>query len=146
MLSVSPEDITLGSLPSQGTGWQLTAVVDPTTGQIGIQIYSPTPITATQAGSLVNIAFHVLPGEPTGVNPRVTSSVQLVNTVTPNGQWFGTSVADAQGAMILSPGVDTVGIISHLSGQERSPDLRLNAVLDRVFAEQDSDDFGELGV
>ena len=62
-LSVSAADITLGSLPGLGQGWQLNAVVDQTTGQIGIEIYSMTPITATQAGSLVNITFHVLPGE-----------------------------------------------------------------------------------
>jgi hypothetical protein len=37
-------------------------VVDAATGQIGITLYSTTAITATQAGSLVNIAFHVVPG------------------------------------------------------------------------------------
>ncbi len=61
MLTVSPADITLGSLPSQGTGWQLSSVVDQATGQIGIQLYSATPISTTQAGSLVNITFHVQP-------------------------------------------------------------------------------------
>ena len=60
-----------------------------------------TPITVNQAGSLVHVAFHVLPG-PTVPN----TFVQLVDTVTPNGQWFGTSVTDSQGAMILSPWVD----------------------------------------
>ena len=109
LVSVSPSDITLGSIPSQGTGWQLSAVVDQTTGQIGIQIYSLTPITVNQAGSLVNIAFTAI-GERRGVSPPVLPSVQLVDTVTPNGQWFGTGVADTQGAMILSPGVDRVGI------------------------------------
>ncbi len=62
ILSVSPADITLGSIPSLGTDWQLNSVVDAATGQIGIEIYSLTPITATAAGSLVNIAFHVQNG------------------------------------------------------------------------------------
>jgi hypothetical protein len=101
LLSVSAADITLGSIPSQGTGWQMTVVVDQTTGQIGIQLYSATPITVNELGSLVNIAFHVLPGA------MVPSTfVQLVDTVTPDGQWFGTGVADSQGAMILSSGVN----------------------------------------
>ncbi len=101
MLSVTPADISLGSIPSQGTGWQMTVVVDQTTGQIGIQLYSATPITVNELGSLVNIAFHVLPGA------MVPSTfVQLVDTVTPDGQWFGTGVADSQGAMILSSGVN----------------------------------------
>ena len=109
MLSVSPADITLGSIPSHGTGWHISAVVDQTTGQIGIELYSLTPITANQAGSLVNIVFHVQPGEPTGVSPRVTqSAVQLVDTVSTNGQQFSTELADTQGAMILSAGVDRV--------------------------------------
>jgi YDG domain len=105
ILSVSAADITLGSLTGQGSGWQLSAVVDQATGQIGIQLYSPTPITVNEAGSLVNIAFQLI-GEPTGVSPRTIPAVQLVDAVTPNGQWFGTGVADSQGALILSPGED----------------------------------------
>jgi hypothetical protein len=101
LLSVTPADIMLGSIPGGGSGWQLSAVVDQATGQIGIQLYSLTPITVNQAGSLVNIALHVLPGATVPA-----TAVQLVNTVTPNGQWFGTGVADSQGGMILSPGVD----------------------------------------
>ncbi len=105
LLSVTAADISLGSIPSQGSGWQFFAVVDQVTGQIGIQLYSLTPITVNEAGSLVNIAFQLL-GEPTGEGPRVIPSVQLVDAVTPNGQWFGTGVADVLGALILSPGVD----------------------------------------
>ena len=101
LLSVTPADITLGSIPGQGTGWQISSVVDQSTGQIGIQLYSLRPITVNQAGSLIHVAFYVLP------DATVPSTfVQLVDTLTPNGQWFGTSVADSQGAMILSPGVD----------------------------------------
>jgi hypothetical protein len=40
VLSVSAADITFGSLPSQGTGWQLSAVVNSETGEITIQRYS----------------------------------------------------------------------------------------------------------
>src|SRR4029077_6111511 len=35
VLSVSVSDITLGSLPSQGSGWQLWSMVNQGTGQIG---------------------------------------------------------------------------------------------------------------
>ncbi len=106
LLSVSAAAITLGSIPSEGSGWQLSSIVDQATGQIGIQLCSPTPITVNQAGSLVNIEFQSS-GEPTGVSPRVIQPVmQLVVAVTPNGQWFGTGAADSQGALILSTGVD----------------------------------------
>ncbi len=102
-LSVAPTDITLGSILSAGSGWQIQSVVDQVKGQIGIQLYSAAPITATQAGSLVNITFHVQPG---AMVPA--SGVHLVNAAAPNGQWFGTVLADAQGGLILSPGVDLV--------------------------------------
>ena len=61
LVTLLPADITLGTVPSLGTGWQISSVVDQTAGQIGIQLYSATPITTTQAGSLVNITFHVQP-------------------------------------------------------------------------------------
>jgi sugar lactone lactonase YvrE len=109
LLSVPPAGITLGSLPNQSAGWQLTTVVDQATGQVGMQLYSPTPITVNQAGSLVKISFQWL-GEPTGVSPLVVPAVQLVDAVTANGQWFGTGVADSQGAMILGPGVDQLAL------------------------------------
>src|SRR4029077_1924787 len=85
VLSVSAKDITLGSLAGLGNGWTLNAVVDPTTGQIGIEMFSQTPITSLQGGSLVNIAFHLQQGALTPA-----ASVQLVNSVNPNGQQFGT--------------------------------------------------------
>jgi hypothetical protein len=40
ILSVSAADITLGSIPSQGTGWQLSATVNAATGQISVQMPS----------------------------------------------------------------------------------------------------------
>jgi autotransporter-associated beta strand protein len=110
VLSVSSSDITLGSIPSRGTGWQISSVVDPATGQIGITLYSTTAITTTQAGSLVNIAFHVLPGATVSA-----ASVQLINRTTPNGQQFTTQVDDAQGQFILSRGVDRLAVDTGVS-------------------------------
>jgi N-acetylneuraminic acid mutarotase len=101
VLSLSASDITLGSIPSEGKGWQLNAVVDQATGQIAIELFSMTPIATDQAGSLVNIAFHVLPTASVPV-----TAVQLVNSVTVNGQGFNTEVADDQGQFTLSPGID----------------------------------------
>jgi len=103
VLSVSSSDITLGSIPGLGAGWQITSEVDAATGQIGINLINParTPITAMQAGSLVDIAFHVVPG---AVVPA--TAVQLVNQVVPNGQRFVTDVDDNQGPLTLSPGMD----------------------------------------
>jgi hypothetical protein len=102
-LSVSAADITLGSIPADGTGWQIESVIDATKGQIGIVLYSSAPIDASEAGSLVNIAFHVLPGDPR-VPP--TTTVQLLNTAIPNGQDFTTLLADSQGGLALSLGTD----------------------------------------
>ncbi len=143
LLSVSSSDITLGTIPNQGTSWQLSSVVDQATGQIGIQIYSLTPITATLAGSLVNIAFHVLPGTTVS-----TTAVQLVNAVNPNGQWFGTGVTDSQGAMILSPGVDRlmlpagsdmVSLVSLTNPSEAETTGRANPQVSKdALAEKDS--------
>ncbi len=50
--SVSAADVQLGSLTS---GWQLTAVVNAQTGEIGIDLFGSTPIQTTAGGSLVDI-------------------------------------------------------------------------------------------
>jgi hypothetical protein len=105
VLTASASDITLGSIPGLGSGWHLVSVVDQATGQIGIDLYSTTAISATQAGSLVNIAFHVVPG----VSVPATA-VQLVNSVTVNGQYFGTEVADDQGQYVLGTGRDRLTV------------------------------------
>jgi len=105
VLTVSASDITLGSIPGLGSGWHLVSVIDPVTGQIGIDLFSTTAITATQAGSLVNIAFHIMPGAYVPA-----TAVQLVNGVTPNGHWFSTEVADGEGKFVLSPGMDRLMI------------------------------------
>jgi hypothetical protein len=109
-LTVSSSDITLGSIPGLGSGWHLVSVVDQATGQIGIDLYSTTAISATQAGSLVNIAFHVVPGAA-----MPATAVQLVNAVTPNGRFFSTEVADDQGQYVLSPGMDRLLVETNVS-------------------------------
>jgi hypothetical protein len=105
VLNVSASDITLGSIP--GAGWRITSEVDAATGQIGINLFNQevTPITASQAGSLVNIAFHILPGAV-----GTTTSVQLVSQVTANGRRFVTEVDDDQGPLSLSPGLEWVDV------------------------------------
>jgi N-acetylneuraminic acid mutarotase len=121
VLTVSSSDITLGSIPSLGAGWQLVSAVDQATGQIGIDLYSTTPITATQAGSLVNITFHIVPGASIPA-----TAVQLVNSASPNGQTFSMELADDQGQYVLSPGLDRLvirmglGIVNHFRLIERS--------------------------
>jgi hypothetical protein len=101
VLTLSASDITLGSISGLNSGWHLVSVVDQATGQIGIDLYSTTAISATQAGSLVNISFHVVPGAAVPA-----TGVALVNSVTPYGLSFSTEVADDQGQYILSPGMD----------------------------------------
>jgi sugar lactone lactonase YvrE len=105
VLSVAAADITLGAIPASGSGWRLEAVVDQLTGQIAIDLYSATPITETQAGSLVSITFHVLPGV---IDP--VTNVRLVSAVTTQDRGYETEVADAAGQLVLSPGVDDVVI------------------------------------
>jgi N-acetylneuraminic acid mutarotase len=99
VLSVSAADITLGTIPASGSGWQMEAVVDQTTGQIGIELFSTTPITASAAGSLVNITFHVQSRRRLAL-----SAVQLVNKVSADGQEFTTQITDAQGQLVLGFG------------------------------------------
>ncbi len=97
-LNLSASDISLGSIPTQGSGWQLTSTVDAATGQITIQLYSANPITSNGAGSLVNIAFH----EKSGAAAAATTTVQLLSSMT--------VLADAQAAMILTPGISQLSL------------------------------------
>ncbi len=137
VLSVSPSDITLGPIPAQGSGWQLFVDVDQATGQIGIELYSDNPIVDAQAGSLVNIAFHSQAGEPRGVSPPmlVPATIQLVAATTPNGHWYGTMLADAQGGMILSPGISEISLGSDVAFDSNREELPPQA---RYEANQDS--------
>ncbi len=101
VLSVTAADISLGTIPSAGIGWQLTSVVNPTAGQITIQLFSQTPVNMDQAGSLVNIAFHLKTKE----NLPSMTTVQLVDSQT--------VLADLQGALVLSPGLDWTKVLTN---------------------------------
>jgi hypothetical protein len=105
---VSAADLTLGTIP--GAGWQLSAVVDPATGQIGIEIFGMQPITRAQAGSLAHITFHVRPGAA-----LAATTVQLADEVSPSGQRFVTQVDDELGQYVLSRALEplTIQIGSH---------------------------------
>jgi len=89
--------VRLGSLPLSGTGWHLTTAVNNNTGQIGVELFSNTPILTTAGGSLVTVSMEVRNQAPAG-----TTALSLVSQVTPTGQRaFETMVTDAQGAFVL---------------------------------------------
>jgi hypothetical protein len=97
VFTVTSDDIQLGSVPESGSGWHLTSVVNPLTGQIGIDLYSTSPIQSAAGGSLVTLALHVREGAPAG-----TTALSLVPQVSPTGNHvYDTEVADAQGAFVL---------------------------------------------
>jgi len=102
ILSIAPEDITLGSIPGQA-GWQMNVQIDQANGWIGIELYSTRPLTTDVAGSRVNLSFHSVPGASSSI-----AAVQLVDSVRIGQQFFGTLLADDQGGWVLSPGVDQV--------------------------------------
>ena len=98
VLSVSSGDIRLGGIPASGTGWTLDSTVDAAAGQIGLTIWSATPITSSAAGSLVTIVFHRA-AEAAG-----TTTIDLVGAVDPAGSIpLQTQVDDIQGPYTLSP-------------------------------------------
>jgi hypothetical protein len=96
VLSVSVGAIQLGTVASAGAGWQLSSVVDSTTGQLGITLYSLTPISSATGGSLVTIDFHVQPGVSLSMPP-----VQLVAAVDLNGRVQRTALYDSQRPLTL---------------------------------------------
>jgi hypothetical protein len=99
VLDVSAADIRLGTVPASGSGWQLQSRVDAATGQIGILLFSPTPIGTSAGGSLVTIDFHVRAGAAPGATP-----INLAAAVNPNGRGvFRTAVYDNQGPYTLHP-------------------------------------------
>jgi hypothetical protein len=104
VLKLSADDITLGSIPGLNNSWRLATAIDLGTGRAAITLYSTTPLTSAEAGSLVDIDFHVVPGAsaPTGV--------RLVNSVIVDGTQFVTQVDDAQGQLVLSPGADRLDV------------------------------------
>jgi hypothetical protein len=95
VFDVSAADVLPGFLTQNG--WQLLALVNPVTGEIGIDLFSADPILTTAAGSLVTIALHVRGSAPAG-----STGLTLVTQVNPTGQRaFRTEVADSQGALVL---------------------------------------------
>jgi Putative Ig domain/Cohesin domain len=104
--TVSAADIHAGSLLAAG-GWTLVPTIDQATGQIGITLYSETPITSSLGGSLVTIDFHPVAGN---LNP---STIQLAASANPNGQLVSTELQDAQGTYTLTFG-STAIVISPL--------------------------------
>jgi hypothetical protein len=99
VFSVSSSDIQLGSVPASGSGWMLQSTVDAATGQIGVTIWSGTPITSSAAGSLVTIVFHRSDLAATG-----TTTIDLVPSVEPSGSGvIYTQVGDGQGPYTLTP-------------------------------------------
>src|SRR5262249_5490910 len=99
VFSVSAADIHLGTVPDAGTGWTLQARVDAATGEIGLVLFSLTPIDRRTSGSLVTIQFHVRAESRT-----VTTPINLAAAVNPNGQGvFRTALADNQGLLTLHP-------------------------------------------
>src|SRR5580765_7911247 len=84
-------DIHLGTLATSGQGWNLQSSVNQQSGEIGIDLFSSTPITSSAGGSLVTVTFHVLPNATLGA-----SSINLVRSVNPTGQRaFVTTASDA---------------------------------------------------
>jgi len=103
VFTVSVSDVQVGSLSQ---GWHLTTLVNAQTGEIGIDVFSNTPIQTTDGGSLVTITMHVRDTAPAGA-----TGLTLVNQVNPNGQRvFTTTVADNQGAFILHPAETATGV------------------------------------
>ena len=95
LFSVTAADIKLGTVPSAGSGWQLGVAINPETGEIGITLFSTTPIQSTAGGSLVTITMHVRESAPLG-----NAFLTLVNQVNPTGQRpYSTAVADARAPM-----------------------------------------------
>jgi hypothetical protein len=109
-LTVSANDIHLGSVLAAGSGWTLTPTIDARTGQIAIALSSTTPITSAQGGSLVTIDFH-----PVG-RLATPSPIDLVASASPNGQFVMTELEDAQGTFTLTP-APTNGFDPRIDGQ-----------------------------
>jgi hypothetical protein len=66
-------------------------------GQIGIVLFSATPIASSTGGSLVIIDFHALPTAPTGATP-----INLASSDNPNGRGnLLTALSDDQGLLTL---------------------------------------------
>ena len=113
VFTVSAADVQLGALTQSGSGWHLTTVVNAKTGQIGVDLFSTTPILTTAGGSLVTISLHVRDAAPAGA-----TALSVVTDVSPTGQHvFHTEVADRQGAFVLHATTTAEGLEPGAPGQ-----------------------------
>ncbi len=98
LFNVTAADIRLGTVPSAGSGWQLEVAINPETGEIGITLFSTTPIQSSAGGSLVTITLQV-DGTPVLGQPALS----LVDEVDPTGQRvYQTGLADSNGALAVT--------------------------------------------
>jgi uncharacterized repeat protein (TIGR03803 family) len=95
--TISAADVHLGSVLAVGSSWSVTPTIDQATGELAIAFSSDTPIIGTAGGSLLTIDFHAVGGL---ANP---STIALVSSASPNGQYVTTELEDAQGTFTLSP-------------------------------------------
>ncbi|HYV35072.1 MAG TPA: glycoside hydrolase domain-containing protein [Gemmataceae bacterium] len=113
VFTVSAQDVHLGTLPASGNGWKLQVEVNALTGEIGIDLFGPTPIVRAGGGSLVTLTLHVLDNAPAGA-----SGINLVRAVNPTGQrQFVTTASDAAGPYILHPAVTDDDMDHGVDGQ-----------------------------
>ncbi len=118
-LTIAAADITLGTIPAGGSGWRLTSTIDAQSGQIGILLFSDTPIAAPAGGSLVNLLFHLMPRALAQSATPIATTVRLVDSTAPDGQQFYTTLTDPHSGMILSPGLDRVTLRAGMSAARR---------------------------
>ena len=112
LFTVTAADVHLGTVPASGSGWSLTTVVDPVTGELAITLVSQTPITTSTGGSLVTIDFHQI--GPVGTEATPT---QLLASVDLPGQGqFSTAAFDSNDKFILSPAPTNAGLDAGLDG------------------------------
>jgi hypothetical protein len=118
VFTVSASDIQLGSVPSSGSGWQLRSAINQETGELGIDLFSSTPLLSRAGGSLVLVTFHVREGAEVG-----SAAINLVPQVNPTGRLaFQTHAADMVSPYILYP-VITDGIDAGVDGRVLVPSV-----------------------
>ena len=150
LFTVAAADVQLGSVPLAGSGWQLTTSINAQTGEIGIDLFSTTPIDSQAGGSLVTIEMHVDRGPWTvdrvegavGSGPMFSQpAFALVNQVNPTGrQVFTTEAADAQGAFVLHWATDDATVAT------ASSQLSVAAAGNRIAAGSSLHRFGTMVV
>jgi hypothetical protein len=102
--SVAPADVKLGALLSASNGWQVSAAVNDLTGEIGIDLFSTTPVQTTCAGSLVIIGLHCH-----DTAPPQSALLGILEQANPMGQrTFATQASDNQGAFVLHFAAGTI--------------------------------------